>query len=396
MGGCAMRSHVGRLDRTGNSHRWILACLSALALLAGCSDGDEPSTVAPSATPSRSATATVVAQSTATASPTPTRTATRCPTGTPCSPGAFRQCGATPPPQPDVCSCTACVPCPLPECDAGSVPVCDGSGAINTCDGVCRCVEPTPEPSPTPPPAGTGRCTEAVECVPDSFFVLRSQESCCDLALSLSSLPFSWCPASAIDPASGACSQCVAHPCIGLPTRTPTSSPTATHTPEVSPTTTATPAPPPTLAPLATRMRDVIDFAAEICPESSGVTGPHLAIACDERGCGFDCNHLSGHGGSAGFSHFDSLQEAADAFALVDQPRTEFHGLPASFWTGPFPVSGVEGGSSHHGAFLSGCWLATASAYDDTHYLLAPQPSETLERIYQRAAEIGLFNDCGS
>jgi hypothetical protein len=91
---------------------------------------------------------------------------------------------------------------------------------------------PTTTPSPTPTSVPAGVCYEAVECfTKPRFRTIRSQESCCDLALSLAGLPFSWCPGAAVDLETGDCSACVAHPCIGLPSRTPTETPTATPVP---------------------------------------------------------------------------------------------------------------------------------------------------------------------
>jgi hypothetical protein len=86
----------------------------------------------------------------------------------------------------------------------------------------------TTTPTPSPTGVALGRCTEAVSCDKSSSSTLRSQQSCCDLALQLTGLPFSWCPVTAIDDASGDCSQCVEHPCQGLATRTPTPSPVPT------------------------------------------------------------------------------------------------------------------------------------------------------------------------
>jgi hypothetical protein len=119
-------------------------------------------------------------------------------------------------------------------------------------------------------------------------------------------------------------------------------------------------------------------------------------VTCGDQSCRFECASSTGHGGHAQLQRFPTGAAAAAAFEAIEQPRTDFHGLPASFWVGPFPYAGVPGGSSHRGAFLFDCWLATAYAYDDTHFLLGPQPSASLERIHQAASAIALFDDCDS
>ena len=86
---------------------------------------------------------------------------------------------------------------------------CEG-GEIEVAGGV-------PVPTPTPDPLAEGICYESSTC--DQFPVPRTRAGCCEFWRN-SSLPCTWCPADMIDPASGACTQCV-HPCAGLPTATP-------------------------------------------------------------------------------------------------------------------------------------------------------------------------------
>lgn len=388
----------------------------------------------------------------------------------------------------------------LSACDSGQAPPVATATTTATPEPSATAVPPsftlTPPSTPTATAtamptidrSGPGRCTEAVGCDPRSFSTHRSQESCCDLALSLVGLPFSWCPPQAIDETSGECTQCVAHPCLGLPTRTPTATaeptPTATFTPPppiptetATPTVTATPtatipagfgrcsespscypaaweeivshdaccdlalelqglelswcpaeaikplggcsqclypceglptrtatatatvtltpSSTPTLSAQDLRIRDVIEFASDSCPPPDNV-GPFLTIECSSGRCSFACQFLSGHGGVATLQRFASSGEASAAFDAYarDNVRTELHGLAASFWEGEFPISGVPGGSSHRGVFRSDCWLASAYAYDDTHFLLAPQPGESLELVYERATASGLFAEC--
>jgi len=199
--------------------------------------------------------------------------------------------------------------CPLPECEAGTVAVCDGVPPVNSCEGFCRCLAATPTA-------------------------------------------------------------------------------TSTATPETTPSATAA------TGSVAARMRAVIDFAAQLCPRPDS-TGPYLTVGCDASSCSFDCSWYSGHAGTASLTRYDSAAAAATVFADIDHPRSDFLGWPASFWTAPFPYPRPEGGSSHHGIFHAGCWLVRADAYDDTHFLIAPQPEQTLQRLHEKALELGLFDACG-
>lgn len=64
----------------------------------------------------------------------------------------------------------------------------------------------------------SGHCYEQVGCAPLPFDTQTSRGGCCRLARSLVGLPFSWCPAAAIDLSTGLCTQCVVNPCDGFPT----------------------------------------------------------------------------------------------------------------------------------------------------------------------------------
>jgi Big-like domain-containing protein len=87
---------------------------------------------------------------------------------------------------------------------------------------------PTPTPAdtrmPTATPTGAvlveGACFRGADC--GGGFTLTSQSKCCEIArLSLSPVPFSWCPRNALD-TTGTCQVCGGDPCTGLPTATPT------------------------------------------------------------------------------------------------------------------------------------------------------------------------------
>jgi len=132
----------------------------------------------------------------------------------------------------------------------------------------------SPTRTPTIDPASPGRCTEAVECNATSFSTSRSQNGCCDLSIQLAGLPFSWCPATAIDPISGQCSQCVAHPCQGLPTRTPSATPASTLTPTITPTETLTPTLTPTPIALGRCSQEAL------CEEASSLSNLTRQACC--------------------------------------------------------------------------------------------------------------------
>lgn len=248
-------------------------------------------------------------------------------------------------------------------------------------------VPPSPTPTPVPPtPAGDGRCSEGLSCAALDGFE-ATQDDCCSLVRSLGGArDYSWCPPEAID-GTGACSQCLGDPCEGLPTSTPT------RTRTVTPTVTATATPTATLSSLALQIRDVITFASQVCPPPMHL-GPYLTLACADEMCGFDCDYFSGHGGGADLQHFASDEEAAAAYDgfRAGAEHGELHGLPAFFAV--YPWNAGPEASIRRGAFRAGCWLATAASYDDDSMLIGAPPSETLERVYQRATALGLFEDC--
>lgn len=117
-------------------------------------------------------------------------------------------------------------------------------------------------------------------------------------------------------------------------------------------------------------------------------------LVCGDTGCTMYCDSFTGHGGTAALDRFETAAAASAAFEDDAHERTDFHGLAASFWVGEFPYSGVPDSSSHHGIFVSNCWLARSYAYDDTSFLDGPQPRYVLEELYQRASATGLFDDC--
>lgn len=244
-----------------------------LTALAGCSGDDAP---APAPTATASATATALATTTATpTSPPPSRTPT--PTsavGLPDLVPAGAMLFAEPPPEgctrdPSEIPTPVLIVCvenqgtgpagPFTVSSTGTSefgPLAAGERACATTGGASRGIQVevdvgnrvaesdetnnstgyfvgvitppmmcTITPTPTPTGVPLGRCSEAVSCDKTASSTLRSQQSCCDLALDLTGLPFSWCPVTAIDEASGDCSQCVDPPCQGLSTQTPTPTP---------------------------------------------------------------------------------------------------------------------------------------------------------------------------
>ena len=134
------RNTLRFLLKSGFPSRWPLS-LAGVLLVSACSSDPSPVALIPKAS--------ATSPPSPTWTPTPTRTPSVCPTGTPCLGGSYRACD-TPDGPVNVCTCTACIACPEPTCPGGSVPICDVVGAINSCDGVCRCATPTVTPTSAP------------------------------------------------------------------------------------------------------------------------------------------------------------------------------------------------------------------------------------------------------
>ena len=137
--------------------------------------------------------------------PTLTPSPTPCDSGPPCPPGQTKRCDPT----------RTCGDAPACVCELVPTPP----------DATAKPTEPPPLPTlnQTPSADDFGLCYEQVDCEPLPYATKTSRAFCCDLARSSTGLPFSWCSATAIDPMTGLCTECVAHPCLGVPTPTPKS-----------------------------------------------------------------------------------------------------------------------------------------------------------------------------
>jgi hypothetical protein len=77
--------------------------------------------------------------------------------------------------------------------------------------------------------------------------------------------------------------------------------------------------------------------------------------------------------------------------ARGDNPLQEFHGFAASVWQEQHPSFPDERNEYRVWAWQAGRWLIEVRAFDDTPYLIAPDPETVSEAIYQVATERGLF-----
>jgi hypothetical protein len=217
----------------------------------------------------------------------------------------------------------------------------DGNGAVTIDElvaainaalfGCTHETQPSPTPTRTNPP---GSCC----CGASSF------EEC--QALARQGTCFGW-----------------GDPC---PTLTPTATPAATVGPEV-----------PALV--------MQHAAASLCSDTSRVEG--TTVSCDA---------LPGHYGRVSLAGYADTSEAQAAFGgkADNEEESLFSGAVLRIDSRPNPCCPSFDGRVQTWRWLSGCWIISGYAFDDTHFLLAPQPRPSIETIVNAADEVDLFSRC--
>ena len=137
--------------------------------------------------------------------------------------------------------------------------------------------------------------------------------------------------------------------------------------------------------------------AVRACP-LSGPGEPHIPeVAVYETAYRFVCIAATGHETSVRFDRFAHQAEAKAAFdsTRADIPIQYFHGFPLSVWQEQYPS--FPGGREEYRVWLwqADRWLVSVRAFDDTHFITAPDPQTVSEAIYQVAVEHGLFSAQG-
>jgi hypothetical protein len=176
-------------------------------------------------------------------------------------------------------------------------------------------------------------------------------------------------------------------------TVTPTLAPTNTVTPRPTNTLTATPVVTATPIPKDAAETVLRQSAQLVCP-LSGPGEPHVPkVAAHDAAYSFVCIAAAGHETSVRIERFANPVEAQAAFnsARKDNPIQNFHGFSLAVWQDQYP-SFPDGRNEYRiWAWQADRWLIYVRAFDDTHFLIAPDPQEVSETIYQVAIEHALF-----
>lgn len=109
-----------------------------------------------------------------------------------------------------------------------------------------------------------------------------------------------------------------------------------------------------------------------------------------------NCRFPIGHEGYVSLIGFSSVAEASEAFGAptADEVEEDFLGSVLRIDSRPNPCCPSLDGLIQNWRWLRGCWIVSGYAFDDTHFLLAPQPRSSIEAIVEVAEGFGLFSRC--
>lgn len=130
-----------------------------------------------------------------------------------------------------------------------------------------------------------------------------------------------------------------------------------------------------------------------VCP-LSGPGEPHVPeIYVHGAVYGFVCIPAAGHDTSVRIEQFADQIEAQAAFNSTreDNPIQDSHGFPLCVWQEQHP-SFPDGRKEYRiWVWQADRWLIHVRAFDDTHFLIAPDPQKVSEAIYQVAIDLAFF-----
>ena len=108
---------------------------------------------------------------------------------------------------------------------------------------------------------------------------------------------------------------------------------------------------------------------------------------------GFSCAPAAGHGTTVWLTVYGSPQDARAAFEEQHPPGTvqEWHGLPLAVWGEDHPSFPGKRHEYRFWLWQADHYVVKVRAFDDTHYLSAPDPGEVSEALYEIGVEHGLF-----
>lgn len=148
-----------------------------------------------------------------------------------------------------------------------------------------------------------------------------------------------------------------------------------------------TPTPTPTPGEIAEKVLQKV--ADSICP---GIPQCCQFFA-EETVYGLQCSPAAGHYTVATLHWFSNKSDAQAAFEARREGRTvtEFHSFPLLIWDEDHPS--FPGGQKEYRIWFwqAQQWLIHVQAFDDTHFIIAPDPGRVSESIYQAGTEYGLF-----
>ena len=139
------------------------------------------------------------------------------------------------------------------------------------------------------------------------------------------------------------------------------------------------------------------DVAIVVLRATAELICPHLdapgELEFATTGYGFHCATAAGHGTNVRLEEFGSEAEAQAAFNAGREENSveEFHGFPLSVRGEDNPS--LPGGREEYRIWhwTAGRWVVEIRAFDDTPYLVAPNPEGVSEVLYQMGIEHGLF-----
>jgi len=151
-----------------------------------------------------------------------------------------------------------------------------------------------------------------------------------------------------------------------------------------------TPSPTPTPTPTATVSAEIPALVMErvadtLCWDRFEVIGSTV-----------HCESAIGHYGYVSLTGFSDALQARAAFApqTANETEEQFLGSVLRIDSRPNPCCPGLDGLIQNWRWLKGCWIVSGYAFDDTHFLLAPQPRASIEAIASAAAEFDLFARC--
>jgi hypothetical protein len=114
---------------------------------------------------------------------------------------------------------------------------------------------------------------------------------------------------------------------------------------------------------------------------------------CNSFGCP---NDQEGHYGSVRIRGYQTGDQASAAFGSdwPDATIIDVEGTSIQDRTSIPPNFSSDGGLSQQWKWRTGCWVVTGNAFDDTHFLLSPQPADVVAALLHSSRASAVFSSC--